>query len=414
MPRAVSSLQSRAINCFKRVGPENENSTKYLCEIVIDKEFGLLCNKKIDGKKKSNLTSHIQTVHPAYYDEYIVGQKFCHKEMALLRMKYIQNRAEIVGVNLRPFEILNDSGLCKISENDLKKLAEAGLADGLLEKNHKVYKSYISFAASKIHEKICLEVKNRLLSVMADISQKHHRSLLGIQIQFDYNGVSVKRSLGMIELREKHDAVNLKRIIFERLAMFEITENQIATITVDNGSNFIAMIKLMNQNYGNNDIDPPAQQIEQLNVDNIDRIDEIGTRSHEIFSDDEIQLLIMEAEAEIETEAEIDGISMIENDVDVYLDDTTEYDRLLEDLGNQFVLSTKFISGIRCGEHTLQLGVTDMLKSESIAVLMRLAKAAVIKLRTSSFRNKLILKNIKFTIPHMYCITRWGSEYDMV
>lgn len=255
--------------------------------------------------------------------------------------------------------------------------------------------------------------KNRLVSVMADISQKHHRSLLGIQIQFDYNGVAVKRSLGMIEIKERHDAVNLKRIIFERLAIFRIAENQIATITVDNGSNFIAMIKLMNRNYGNNDIETPTQSIDQLNVHNADRVHENGAQSYEIFSDDEIQLLIMEAEAEIETETEIDGI-LIENDVDVYLEDATEYENLLEDLGNQFVLSTKFINGIRCGEHTLQLGVTDMLKSESIAVLMRLAKAAVIKLRTSNFRNKLIMKNIDFTIPHMYCITRWGSEYAMV
>lgn len=284
------------------------------------------------------------------------------------------------------------------------ELEEAGSADSLLDKNHTVYKCYISFAASKINEKICLEANGRLLSVMADISQKHHRSLLEIQIQFDYNGDTVKRSLGMIEVIEKRDGVNLKRIIFERLAMFGITENQIATITVDNGSNFIAMIKLIHQNYGDNDIDPPVQQI--ACVYNVNQNDGNEAQSYEIFSDNEIQLLIMEAEAEI------DGTSMIENDV--YLDDAFEYDNLLEDLGNQFVLSTKFINGIRCGEHTLQLGVTDMLKSESIAVLMRLAKAAVIKLRTSSFRNKLIVNNIDFTIPHMYCITRWGSEYVMV
>lgn len=250
----------------------------------------------------------------------------------------------------------------------MKKLEEAGLADGLLEKNHTVYKSYVSFAASKIREEICLEVKNRLVSVMADTSTKHHRSLLGVQIQFDYTCVTVKRSLGMIGLKEKHNAVNSKRIIFKRLALFGMAENHIATITVDNGSNFIAMIKLMNQNYGNSDIEPPSQQIEQLSVDDVERIDENLTQRYDIFSDVEIQLLIMEAEAKIgfSLQAEIDGISMIEHDVDVYLDDATEYDNLLEDLGNQLVLSTKFINGIRCGEHILQLGATDMLKSECI------------------------------------------------
>lgn len=133
----------------------------------------------------------------------------------------------------------------------------------------------------------------------------------------------------------------------------------------------------------------------------------------ESFSDDEIQLTIMEAEAEAAMEVEHEP-NTIGNVDDIYLNDSTEYDNLLAELGNEFVLRTKFINGIRCAEHTLQLGITDMLKKPCVNLLMNLAKAVTIKLRTSSHRNKLTEKGIKFKIPHMFCITRWGSEYIMV
>lgn len=239
---------------------------------------------------------------------------------------------------------------------------------------------------------------------MVDISTKHHRSILGIQIQFVHNGKLTERSLGMIELNETHNAKNLKRIIFERLSLFGIGESQIATITVDNGANLIAMIKQMNDSYEHNNNDPQQPQAE-YNPENRD-LDDIDSVSRiESFSDDEIQLMIMEAEAEAAMEVE-QGPEMIENIDDIYLNDPTEYDNLLAELGNEFVLRTKFINGIRCAEHTLQLGIIDMLKKPCVNLLMNLAKAAAIKLRIASHRNKLIENGIKLKIPHMFCITR--------
>lgn len=219
--------------------------------------------------------------------------------------------------------------------------------------------------------------------------------------------------IGVVELNEKHTAANLKRIMFERLGIFAIEENQMATVTVDNGSNFIAMIKSMNDTYGTNGNNAPTPQTDHSSVDSIDlnRAELNSVSNSQLFSDDEIQLMIMEAEAEMENEEES---TSIEIDDEVYLDDETEYDNLLAELNNEFVLRTKFISGIRCGEHTLQLGITDMLKSQDVVVLIRLVKAAVIKLRRSSYRNKLIELKIEFKIPHMYCTTRWGSEFVMV
>lgn len=72
--------------------------------------------------------------------------------MSRLRLKYIQNRSEIIAVNLRPYELLNDSGFRKASENELNKLAEHGFAVGMADIKHGIYKRYIAFVASKIRE----------------------------------------------------------------------------------------------------------------------------------------------------------------------------------------------------------------------------------------------------------------------
>lgn len=72
------------------------------------------------------------------------------------------------------------------------------------------------------------------------------------------------------------------------------------------------------------------------------------------------------------------------------------------------------VSDVQSTLYNLQLGINDMLKLADVAVLMNLAKAAAINLRLSSYQNQLIEKDIKFKIPRMFCITRWGTEYIMV
>lgn len=82
----------------------------------------------------------------------------------------------------------------------------------------------------------------------------------------------------------------------------------------------------------------------QVNTDSVSNL--------HLFSDDKIQLMVMEAEAEAESD---DELQINQNNNDVYLNDQTEFENILEELGNQFVTRTKFINGVRCAEHTLQL-----------------------------------------------------------
>lgn len=411
MPRIIGTIQSRVSKYFEKVEPENENCTKYICKILTDRGP---CNKQYEGKKKSNLTAHIESVHPVFYKEKIVALPFCENEMLLRRLEFIQHRAEIVAVNLRPFSALSDSGFKKSSSRELNELAMAGYESGLNDGDHKIYKEYIDFAASQIRARITKEMKKTFVSLLADITTKHNRAFLGIQVQYDHDKKTVNRSLGVVLLNEKHTAANLKQIIFERLALFGVSEMQISTFTVDNGSNFISMIKLVNETFGNNDIIPPILPQDENEGSTTNEIVEV-TQNLIPFSDDEIHLTILEAEADAETGEDFETDSNNDDDDDFdYLDDPDEYDKLLEELGNDFVLRTQYLNGIRCAEHTFQLGVNDMLQSESVVILMRLAKAAAIKLRKQSYRNKLIENKIEFKIPRNCCPTRWGSENVMV
>lgn len=112
MSQSSESIHSRALQYFVKENPSDANDKQFICNIITE---GKSCNKKINEKKRSNLTVHIQNVHKDFCDQNLSKDRFDAREMTVSRLKYIQDRAEIVAVNLRPFELLNDSGFF---END--------------------------------------------------------------------------------------------------------------------------------------------------------------------------------------------------------------------------------------------------------------------------------------------------------
>lgn len=361
-------------------------------------------------KKSSNLTEHVKHIHRDFYNEMIVEQNIPQEELIQRRLKFIQNRAELVAINLRPFKCLNDSGLRKIGERELNVLISAGYGAGLSDEKYSVYKHYISFCASRIKDMIRSEVGKKFVSTMTDICTRANRSFLSIQLQFDCNNKNEIRSLGVVELKVRHSAPNLKEIFYNHLGEFGVNKKNISTVTMDNASSNLAMVKLMNKEY--TEIVDSNQAVNHVTT----------TAAAKVFNDTDIELIIIEAEAEAEAEnedlVEIESDSeenCSDNDVELnFDDDDVEYDDLLKELGNEFVSQTKYINGVRCAEHTLQLGINHMIKSSSVKTLMRLSKSVVIKLRTQKMRYELHEKGIIMRIPILCCDTRWNSQYLMV
>lgn len=64
--------------------------------------------------------------------------------------------------------------------------------------------------ASKIKSQISIDLKNRLFSLKIDEASRLNRSIVGINVQFiERNSIQIK-TLAMVEMTEKHTAVNIK------------------------------------------------------------------------------------------------------------------------------------------------------------------------------------------------------------
>lgn len=209
------SQHERCLIFFKQITVDGSNKTH---QCVIPN-----CGKLIAGQKPSS---------PAYY--------------AIKKLKFIQNCVELVSINARPFRCLMDSGFKKIVQEQLKELEEGNCSVNLNSNKFPEIKSYIESVSTKITKQIQAEVKNKLVSVMVDITTKSNKSLLGISLQYILNGAILVRSVGMIEMKESHTAAYILKLIKACLNTYEISSQQIVSITSDNASNMTSMMNSWN------------------------------------------------------------------------------------------------------------------------------------------------------------------------
>lgn len=70
------------------------------------------------------------------------------------------------------------------------------------------------------------------------------------------------------------------------------------------------------------------------------------------------------------------------------------------------------ITNVRCGAHTLQLCVLDVLKSKEMRNFMENLRTVAKKLRTQAYMN--LFEKGKYKMPIIDCPTRWNSSYLML
>ncbi|CAI6371455.1 unnamed protein product [Macrosiphum euphorbiae] len=120
---------------------------------------------------------------------------------------------ELVTVNGRPFELLEDSGFHKILNHLLKGLA--GLDNGCNVINKRnvrlnvIDKSKNFKSLNEVVANIKDLVKNKLLCLKMDCASRKDKSILGINVQYAAADTTVTtlHTLAMIELTQKHTAV---------------------------------------------------------------------------------------------------------------------------------------------------------------------------------------------------------------
>jgi len=114
---------------------------------------------------------------------------------------------ELVTVNGRPFELLEDSGFLKILNPLLK-----GLGDSCYVINKRNVRSNVIFKSNEVVANIKDSIKNKLLCLKMDCASRKDKSILGINVQYAAadTAVTTLHTLPMIELTQQHTAVYLK------------------------------------------------------------------------------------------------------------------------------------------------------------------------------------------------------------
>lgn len=373
------------------------------------------CNSTLSAaQNQSNITAHMETQHREVFRKRLAEavriSKVCAKDMEIRRLEFIQNLTEIVTKNGRPLAHLYDSGMRKLNRRELKFLDNSGFGTGLTAGDHKcppAVLEHIDYLAGKIANAISVEVKGRLVSLMVDIGSRNNRDILGVSVQYMINGKTVTRSLGMINMAESHTAVNIKEKILACLKRFGMQPNQVVSITSDNASNMLAMIKVFNR---------------ELSASN----NITSHEEHNINEDIEMPQVLYIADGEINEVVEeyhtINKLTAVEveeemrnAEANAIMEDEPYYLNLLKDLQNEFVLYTLIASGIKCAAHTLQLAVKGALKMVKIQVLLKVCRTACKLLRKTSYKNRLRDRKIEIKkLPGLDCAVRWNSTYVMV
>ncbi|CAK9294251.1 unnamed protein product [Gordionus sp. m RMFG-2023] len=146
---------------------------------------------------------------------------------------------ELVTINGRPFNIIEDSGL-KIIIDPISKAIGTSI-------NRFKIKDLVVDESKKIQAKIIKGTKNKLISLKKDSAQRLGRNILGINIQYIKGNNIILSNLAMKEIKESSTSENIKRMIIETLNKFHIPLRNVYTITTDNGANLVKSIKLLNE-----------------------------------------------------------------------------------------------------------------------------------------------------------------------
>lgn len=256
LPRArPNSITNKALSYFVE---ERFGEKTHICKIEG-------CSKRLNGGKTHNLVAHIKSVHHDIYKKYIrpeLDESYYKK----IRLELLQNLSDIVTVSGRPFSYLNDSGFLKIIQEKLDELKNAGHGIELHSNNYEEIKNYIQLVTDKINNRIKMELNGRYFAIMLDIAKKNNKSFLGISAQYIFNGCITIRSLGMKQIKGAQTAQNIKTILNDCLSKFGVTLQQVISITTDNGSNLLAMVKMIND-----------EELAVLDIDEDSQEDDEGT-----------------------------------------------------------------------------------------------------------------------------------------
>lgn len=212
---------------------------KYLC-LLPSCPKGIAPLSATNGNKISNLRRHLKLCHTEQYHKFEL--ECGTTDQVIRKLKMMQYIVEAVTVNGRPLSFLEDSGIKGL----IGLLAESSNTEPKFTVTLTTIRPNIEMKAQRIREKITNELKGRIITVSADIATKGDRGLLGISVQYYSEGKTVLRTIGMIEIDERHTGETIKTMILTNLMRYDVSFDRVYAFAATVAISFMEKAKFVN------------------------------------------------------------------------------------------------------------------------------------------------------------------------
>lgn len=216
-----------------------------------------------------HLKRHLEQKHNSIYARIFVAETNKRHQSKVDAFKMIQNAIALVSIDGFPFTLLEKHAFRCLIEPGLNMLRSTGHTVTI---NRTTIVQQLASTSDKIRDMIKTELKGRLFSLMFDITTKSTLSVLGVNASFIRNDVVVCRSLGVVQICERHTGENVAMLVRQILDGSNVSIRQIFAITTDNGSNMVKTTRMLNEMLNESD-----EQVEDDDADELSEKDEMET-----------------------------------------------------------------------------------------------------------------------------------------
>ncbi|KAL5241000.1 hypothetical protein ACI65C_008410 [Semiaphis heraclei] len=241
-----------------------------------------------------------------------------------------------------------------------------------------------------IQDEIANEVQSKLISLKLDGVTRLNRAFLGVNMQYIVDDCIKLRTLGLVELTESHTGIYLKETILNILKKFKIEQNQLYTITSDNGANMLKAINLVEE-----EISSTVAATTELNDESIEETADVSSDSSSYDSSDSAEA------APVTNLLDDEQIAVLLNE------DIECVDKEYEE--TEHVLNR--IESANLGDCSIFNGKLTILYFYKYKLLNKV-RLLVRKLRNQTYI--YLIKEEKLKLPILDCLTRWHSTFDML
>lgn len=369
---AVTVRRRRKKATIKVADADLDKASKYFVREGDSAKCNIIdCNSSLCRWTAYYLKRHLQLKHFSIYAELFAGEIDVGIQSRIDAFTTMQNAVTLVTSDGYPFFLLDRPAFRALIQPGLDNLAKYGQ---IVTINRAEIVQQIAIVSNEVRNHIKSELQNRFVSVMLDITTKSTLSVLGVNVSFIENDVVIIRSLGVINMTERHTGENIALVVQELFSVFDLPITNIFAITTDNGANMVKCTRVINEIIGQ--CDAADNNYEEIETDPLDCDDD---------------------EQEVNT--------------------STRFSEIINNMTQNLQLQNDYmavIPEVRCCAHTLQLAIADAIrKSNASAVISKINRMC------KALRNQVI--NIEFrklaphsTIPPLDVVTRWCSQYIMV